>query len=125
MKSLETNSVRMVNFAPESVWPASGNGDGRAEKPRCDVPQGIDVKNWYEAELTNQHRGSGSKARVYSAVPHGGAKWWRYTAFCHLSSSNIRLYMFTQDNVLTSTRMHLGRLGPTTLALVGTVFTYY
>ena len=47
-------SVRMVYFPTESVWVASGNGDGRAEKPRYDVPQGVGVKNRYEAELTNQ-----------------------------------------------------------------------
>ena len=55
-------SVRMVYFATESVmWVASGNGDSRAEKPRYGVPQGHDVKNRYEAELTNQRRGSGKK----------------------------------------------------------------
>ena len=43
------------------VWVASENGDGRAEKPRYDVPQGVGVKNRYEAELTNQRRGSGSQ----------------------------------------------------------------
>ena len=67
-------SVRMVYFATESMV-ASGNGDGRAEKPRYDVPQGVGAKNRYEAELTNQHRGLGSKTYEYSAVPHGGAEW--------------------------------------------------
>ena len=42
------------------LWAVSGNGDGRAEKPRYDVPQGVGVKNRYEADLTNQRRGSGS-----------------------------------------------------------------
>ena len=54
-------SARMVNFATETVIGASGNGDGRAEKPRYDEPLGVGVKNRYEAELTNQRRGSGSK----------------------------------------------------------------
>ena len=39
----------MAYFPPE-------NGDDRAEKPRYDEPQGVGVKNWYEAELTNQRR---------------------------------------------------------------------
>ena len=51
----------ILRFATETLWVASGNGDGRAEKPRYDVPQGVGVKNRYEAELTNQRRGSGSK----------------------------------------------------------------
>ena len=68
----------------KAVWVAPGNGDGRAEKPRYDVPQGVGVKNRYEAELTNQHRGLGSKHYRYSAIPHGGAEWWWYTAFCRL-----------------------------------------
>ena len=54
-------SARMVYFATESVMVASGNGDGRAEKPRYDVPQGVGIKNRYEAEFVNQRRGSGSK----------------------------------------------------------------
>ena len=33
----------------KALWVASGNGDGRAEKPRYDVPQGVGVKNRYEA----------------------------------------------------------------------------
>ena len=78
-------SVRIVYLATESVMgSASGNGGGRAEKPRYDVPQGVGVINQLEAELTNQRRGSGSKTQMYSAVPHGGAKYRRYTAFCRL-----------------------------------------
>ena len=77
-------SVRMVCLRQKASWVASGNGDGRAEKPRHDVQQRVGVKNPHEAELTNQRRGSGSKIWVYSAVPHGGAEWWRYTAFCRL-----------------------------------------
>ena len=47
---------------PQKVlWVASGHGDGRAEKPRYDVLQGVGVKNRCEAEFTNQRRGSGSK----------------------------------------------------------------
>ena len=60
----------------------SGNGGSRAEKPRCDVPQEVGVKSQYEAELSNQRRGSGLRTSGYSSVPHGGAEWWRYTAFC-------------------------------------------
>ena len=45
----------------KALWVASGNGDGRAEKPRYDIPQGDGVINRYEADLTNQRRGSGSK----------------------------------------------------------------
>ena len=53
--------VGIVYFPTESGMGHVGNGDGRAEKPRYDVPQGVSVKNLYEAELTNQRRGSGSK----------------------------------------------------------------
>ena len=34
-------SVRMMNLRQKALWVASGNGDGRDEKPRCDVPQGV------------------------------------------------------------------------------------
>ena len=55
-------SVRMgCILRQKALWVASGNGDGRAEKPRYDVPQGVGVKNRCEAELTNQRRGSGLK----------------------------------------------------------------
>ena len=40
-------------FRQKVVWVTSENGDGRAEKPRYDVPQGAGVENRYEAELTN------------------------------------------------------------------------
>ena len=45
------------------------------------LSQGVGVKNRYEAELTNQRRGSGPKIYAYSAVPHGGAEWSRYYRF--------------------------------------------
>ena len=45
----------------------------------------------YEAELTNQRCGSGSKTLVYSGVPHGGAEWWRDTAFCCLSYKLVQV----------------------------------
>ena len=45
----------------KALWVASGNSDGRAETPRYDVSQGVGVENRYEAKLTNQRRGSGSK----------------------------------------------------------------
>ena len=59
-------------FRQKAVWVTSESGDDRAEKPRYDVPHGIGFKNRYEAELTNQRRGSGPKTQVYAAVPHGG-----------------------------------------------------
>ena len=53
-------SARMVIFPTQKViWVTSESGDGRAEKPREDVPQGVDVKNRYLAELANQRRLSG------------------------------------------------------------------
>ena len=55
--------VRMVYFGilrQKALWVVSGNRDGRAEKARYDILQG-GVKDRYEAELTNQRRGSGSK----------------------------------------------------------------
>ena len=54
-------SVRMVHFATESIMGRVRNGNGRAEKPRYETPQGVGAKNRYDAELTNQRRGSGSK----------------------------------------------------------------
>ena len=54
-------SARTVYLRQRALWVAAGNGDGRAEKPRYDVPQGVGVKNRYKAELTNQRRGSVSK----------------------------------------------------------------
>ena len=63
-------------FRQKLVWVTPESGDGRAEKPRYDVPQGVGVKNRHEAELTNQRRGSGPKVEVYS-VPHGGAECLR------------------------------------------------
>ena len=62
VKSLgQSRSARRI-LRHKALWVASGNGDGRAEKPRYDVPQGVGVNNRYEAELTNQRRESGSKA---------------------------------------------------------------
>ena len=55
---------------------ASGNVDGRAEKPPYDVPQGVGVANRYEAVLTNQRSGSGSKLRcilLYRKVARKGS----------------------------------------------------
>ena len=45
----------------KAVWVTSESGDGRAEKPRYDVSQGVGVKKQCEAELTNQPRASGAK----------------------------------------------------------------
>ena len=73
-KSLGQSRSAWCILRQKALWVASGNGDGRAEKPRYDVPKGFGAKNRYEAELTNQRRRSGSKALVYSAVPHGGAE---------------------------------------------------
>ena len=84
VKNLGRSRSAWYIFRQKAVWITSENGDGRAEKPQYDAPQGVGVKNREEAELTNQRRGSGSKIYVYSAVPHGGAGWLRYTAFCLL-----------------------------------------
>ena len=46
------------NFRQKALWVASESGDGRAEKPRYDLPQGVGVKNRYKAVLTVQCRGS-------------------------------------------------------------------
>ena len=73
VKSLGQSRFACCILRQKALWVASGNVDGGAEKPQNDVPQGVGVKNQYEARLTNQHRGSGSKAEVYSAVPHAGA----------------------------------------------------
>ena len=69
VKSLGQSRSAWCFLRQKALWVASGNGDGRAEKPRYDVTQGAGVKNRYEAELTNQRRGSGSKTKLYSAVP--------------------------------------------------------
>ena len=60
VKSLGQSRSAWGILQQKALW-ASGNDDGRAEKPRYDVPQGVGVKNRYEAELTNQRRGSRSK----------------------------------------------------------------
>ena len=84
VKSLGQSLSAWYIFRQKAVWFTPESGDGRAENPLYDVPRGVGVKNRYEAELTNQRRGSGSNSFVYSAVPHGGAEWLRYTAFCRL-----------------------------------------
>ena len=62
VKSLGQSRSAWCILRQKALWVASGNGDGRPEKPRrYDVPQGVCVKNRYEAELTNQRRGSGLK----------------------------------------------------------------
>ena len=61
VKSLGQSRSAWCILRQKALWVASGNGDGRAENPLYDVPQGVGVKNRYEADLTNQHRGSGSK----------------------------------------------------------------
>ena len=58
VKSLGQSRSAWCILRQKALWVASGNGDGRAEKPRYDVPQGVGVKNRYEAELTNPRRGS-------------------------------------------------------------------
>ena len=60
-KSLGQSRSAWCILRQKALWVASGNGDGRAEKPRYNIPQGVGVKHRYEAELTNQCRGSGSK----------------------------------------------------------------
>ena len=61
VKSLGQSRSAWHSFRQKAVWVTSESGTGRAEKLRYDVPQGVGVKNRYEAELTNQRRGSGSK----------------------------------------------------------------
>ena len=61
VKSLGQSRSAWCISRQKALWVASGNGDGRAEKPRYDVPQGVGVQNRHEAELTNQRRGSGPK----------------------------------------------------------------
>ena len=61
VKSLGQSRSAWCILRQKALWVASGNCDGRAEKPRYDVPQGVGVKHRYKAELTNQRRGSGSK----------------------------------------------------------------
>ena len=59
VKSMGQSQSAWCILRQKALRVASGNGDGRAEKPRHDVPQGVGVKNRYEADLTNQRRGSG------------------------------------------------------------------
>ena len=61
VKSLGQSHDLLCIVQLKALWVAPGNGDGQAEKPRYDVPQGIGVINRYKAELTNQRRGSGEK----------------------------------------------------------------
>ena len=61
VKSLGQSRSAWQIFGQKGVWVTSESGDGRAEKPRYDVPHGVGVKNRYEAELTDQRRGLGSK----------------------------------------------------------------
>ena len=115
VKSLGRSLSAWSIFCEKAVWFTSVNGDGRAEKPRYDVPQGVGVNNRFEAELTNQHRGSGSKIWLYCAVPHGGAEWLRYTAFCRLSIINRYHVSYLRSNIyccsIAPTLQVLGALG--------------
>ena len=61
MKSLGRSRSAWYIFRQKAVRVTPENGDDRAEKSRCGVSQEADAKNWYEAELTNQRSGSGSK----------------------------------------------------------------
>ena len=61
VKSLGQSRSGWCLLRQKALWVASGNGDGQAENPRYDIPHGNRVKNRYEAELTSQRRGSGSK----------------------------------------------------------------
>ena len=56
------NSLGQRGMFSDKKQCASGqqSSNGRAEKPRCDVPEGVGFKNRYEAELTNWRRGSRS-----------------------------------------------------------------
>ena len=59
VKSMGQSRSAWCILRQKALWAASRHGDCRAEKPRYDVPQGVGVKNRYEAELINQRRGSG------------------------------------------------------------------
>ena len=48
-------------FRQKAARVTSESGDGRAKKPRHDVPQRVGVQNRYEAELINQRRGTGPR----------------------------------------------------------------
>ena len=41
VKSLGQSRSAWCILRQKALWVASGNGDGRAEKPRYDVPQGV------------------------------------------------------------------------------------
>ena len=62
VKTLGQSRSAWYIFRQRAVWVTSEIGDGGTEESRYDVPQGVGAKNRYEAELTNQRRGSGSKA---------------------------------------------------------------
>ena len=61
VKSRGQSRLAWKLYGKEAAWVSSENVDGRAEKPRYDVPQGVGAKKPHEAELTNQHGGSGEK----------------------------------------------------------------
>ena len=44
VKSLRQSRSAWCNLRQKALWVASGNGDGRADNPRYDVPQGLGVK---------------------------------------------------------------------------------
>ena len=62
VKSLGHSPFAWYIFRQNAVWVTSENGEGRAEKPRHDVPHGVGVKHQHEAELTDQRHGSGSQS---------------------------------------------------------------
>ena len=51
VKSLGRRRSAWYVFRQKAVGVTSESGDGQDEKPRQDVPRGVGVKNWYEAEL--------------------------------------------------------------------------
>ena len=72
------------------------NGEGRPEKPRYDVPQGVGVKNGYEADLTNRRRGSGQKKS--SCVPLYRTVAWNGCGIRFLSSALLKLLSVLRVN---------------------------
>ena len=44
VKSLGQSRSAWCILLQKALWAASGNGDGRAEKPRYDIPQGVGAK---------------------------------------------------------------------------------
>ena len=72
VKSLGQGRSAWGIFRQKAVWVTSESGDGRAEKPRYDVPHGVGVKNRYE-QIRVADRGQQSGCiLLYRAVARNG-----------------------------------------------------